>query len=41
MINPMAMKAYEEYYKLAKENNITMVQLAQSLLIQDHLLQAI
>ena len=24
------MKAYEEYEKLAKENNITMVQLAQS-----------
>ena len=30
MINPLAMKAYEEYYKLAKENNITMVQLAQA-----------
>ena len=30
MLNPMAMKAYEEYEKLAKENNITMVQLAQS-----------
>ena len=30
MINPLAMKAYEEYYKLAKENNMTMVQLAQA-----------
>ena len=30
MINPLAMKAYDEYYKLAKENNMTMVQLAQS-----------
>jgi aryl-alcohol dehydrogenase-like predicted oxidoreductase len=30
MINPLAMKAYEEYYKLAKEYNITMVQLAQA-----------
>ena len=30
MLNPLAMKAYEEYEKLAKENNITMVQLAQS-----------
>ena len=30
MINPLAMKAYDEYYKLAKENNITMVQLAQA-----------
>ena len=30
MINPMAMKAYDEYYKLAKEHNITMVQLAQA-----------
>ena len=30
MINPLAMKVYEEYYKLAKENNITMVQLAHS-----------
>jgi aryl-alcohol dehydrogenase-like predicted oxidoreductase len=29
-LNPLAMKAYEEYYKLAKENNMTMVQLAQS-----------
>ena len=30
MINPLAMKAYDEYYKLAKDNNITMVQLAQA-----------
>ena len=30
MINPLAMKAYDEYYKLAKENNITMAQLAQA-----------
>ena len=30
MINPLAMKAYDEYYKLAKEYNITMVQLAQA-----------
>jgi len=30
MINPLAMKAYEDYYKLAQENNITMVQLAQA-----------
>jgi aryl-alcohol dehydrogenase-like predicted oxidoreductase len=30
MINPLAMKAYDEYYKLAKDNNMTMVQLAQS-----------
>ena len=30
MINPLAMKAYDEYYKLAKEYNLTMVQLAQS-----------
>ena len=29
-LNPLAMKAYDEYYKLAKDNNITMVQLAQS-----------
>ena len=29
-LNPLAMKAYEEYFKLAKENNITMAQLAQS-----------
>ena len=30
MINPLAMKAYEEYYKLAKEYDLTMVQLAQA-----------
>ena len=30
MINPLAMKAYDEYHKLAKENNVTMVQLAQA-----------
>ena len=30
MINPLAMKAYDEYYKLAKEYNISMVQLAQA-----------
>ena len=30
MVSPLAMKAYDEYYKLAKENNITMVQLAQA-----------
>ena len=30
MINPLAMKAYDEYYKLAKDSNLTMVQLAQS-----------
>ena len=30
MINPLAMKAYDEYHKLAKQNNITMVQLAQA-----------
>ena len=30
MLNPLAMKAYDEYYKLAKENNMTMVQLAQA-----------
>ena len=30
MINPLAMKAYDEYYKLAQEYNITMVQLAQA-----------
>jgi aryl-alcohol dehydrogenase-like predicted oxidoreductase len=29
-LNPLAMKAYDEYYKLATDNNITMVQLAQS-----------
>ncbi len=30
MINPLAMKAYDQYYQLAKEYNLTMVQLAQS-----------
>ena len=30
MINPIAMRAYDEYYKLAKEYNISMVQLSQS-----------
>ena len=30
MINPLAMKAYDEYYKLATDNKMTMVQLAQS-----------
>ena len=30
MINPLAMKAYEDYRKLAKEINISMVQLAQA-----------
>ena len=30
MINPLAMKAYDEYYNLAKENNLSMVQLAQA-----------
>ena len=30
MLNPLAMKAYDEYYKLSKENNMTMVQLAQA-----------
>ena len=29
-LNPLALKAYEEYFKLAKENNLTMVQLAQA-----------
>ena len=29
-LNPLAMKAYEEYYKLAKQNNLTMAQLAQA-----------
>jgi len=29
-LNPLAMKAYDEYYELAKDNNMTMVQLAQS-----------
>jgi aryl-alcohol dehydrogenase-like predicted oxidoreductase len=30
MINPLAMKAYDEYYELAREYNMTMVQLAQA-----------
>ena len=29
-LNPLAMEAYEEYYELAKENNMTMAQLAQA-----------
>ncbi len=29
-LNPLAMKAYDEYYKLAKENDMTMAQLAQA-----------
>ena len=29
-LNPLAMKAYDEYYKLAMDNKMTMVQLAQS-----------
>ena len=29
-LNPLAMRAYDEYFKLAKDNNLTMVQLAQS-----------
>ena len=29
-LNPLAMKAYDKYYKLAEDNNLTMVQLAQS-----------
>ena len=29
-LNPLAMNAYEEYYKLAKEYNMTMAQLAQA-----------
>ena len=29
-LNPLAMKAYDEYYKLALDNKMTMVQLAQS-----------
>ena len=29
-LNPLAMKAYDEYFKLAEENNLTMVQLAQA-----------
>ncbi len=30
MINPLAMKAYDEYFNLAKNYNLTMVQLAQA-----------
>ena len=30
MINPLAMKAYDDYYNLSKEINISMVQLAQA-----------
>ena len=30
MINPLAMKAYDEYHNLAKESNLSMVQLAQA-----------
>ena len=30
MINPIAMKAYDEYFKIAEEYKITMVQLAQA-----------
>ena len=30
MINPLAMKAYDEYFELAKDFNLKMVQLAQS-----------
>ena len=29
-LNPLAMKAYDEYHALAKDNDMTMVQLAQS-----------
>ena len=29
-LNPLAMKAYDKYFKLAKDFNLTMVQLAQS-----------
>ena len=29
-LNPLAMRAYDEYYKLAEDFNLTMVQLAQS-----------
>ncbi len=29
-LNPLAMKAYDEYFELAKEYNLTMVQLAQA-----------
>ena len=30
MINPLAMKAYDEYHNLARESNLSMVQLAQA-----------
>ena len=30
MINPLAMKAYDEYYKLAKDQGLSMVKLAQA-----------
>ena len=29
-LNPLAMRAYDDYFKLAEENNLSMVQLAQS-----------
>ena len=29
-LNPLAMKAYDKYFKLAEDFNLTMVQLAQS-----------
>ena len=29
-LNPLALKAYDEYFKLAQDNNLTMVQLAQA-----------
>ena len=29
-LNPLAMKAYDKYFELAKDLNLTMVQLAQS-----------
>jgi aryl-alcohol dehydrogenase-like predicted oxidoreductase len=29
-LNPLAMKAYDKYFNLAKDFNLTMVQLAQS-----------
>ena len=29
-LNPLAMKAYDEYFKVAKDFNLTMVQLAQA-----------
>ena len=29
-LNPLAMKAYDEYFRLAQDFNLTMVQLAQS-----------